>query len=116
MSSPACVIRMATLWSGRKPEPVTRCPLAPIVGVPYECGAAGLCDTEVGMGRSYRAIGPARWSTLRLVVERRPEGGNTPSDTNGTLWAIIANLEYGQARLGCGRQEHQPVTSALVAA
>src|ERR1700738_545392 len=105
MSSPARVIRMATLWSGRKPEPVTRCPLALIVGVADECGAAGLCDTEVGMGRSYRAIGPTRWSMLRVVVERRPEGGNTPSDTKGTLgirYQTYAMAEHSNPRVWSG--------------
>jgi hypothetical protein len=67
MSSPARVIRMVTLWSGRKSEPVTRCPLALIAGVRYECGAAGSCDSRVGMSRSYRAIGPARWSMLQPI-------------------------------------------------
>jgi len=51
------------------------------------------------MGRSYRAIGPARWSMLRVVVERRPECENTLSDTKGTLWPGIATLEYCQAEL-----------------
>jgi hypothetical protein len=72
-------------------------PLALIVGVPYECGAAGLCDTEVGMGRSYRAIEPAQRSMLQVVVERRPEGGNTPSNTKGM--ASIVNPEYCRADL-----------------
>src|SRR5271156_3936684 len=97
MSSPARVIRRATVWSGRKPEPVTRCPLALIVGVADECGAAGLFDTEVGMGRSYRAIGPARWSMLRVVVERRPECGNSIGYQSYAMGGL-ANLRISSGR------------------
>jgi hypothetical protein len=58
--------------SGRNPEPVTRCPRALITGLSAERDTDRLSDPGVHMGRSYRIIGPARWSMLRVVVDQRP--------------------------------------------
>src|ERR1700722_1474912 len=101
MSSPARVIRMVTLWSGRNPDPVTRCPLALIEGAAGERGAAKLPDTEMGMVRSYHEIGSERRDTV--------------SDTNSTLPAILTDSKYGSVRLnddGQGDDLSSPLSAA----